>query len=71
MATILSQGTRRCDAVCHKATHTKCGCICGGKYHGSAIGNPQLLDAAKANRTAVQLLTDESIQPRLPLGEMK
>jgi hypothetical protein len=35
MATIMTQGNRRCDATCHTATKDKCGCICGGKYHGA------------------------------------
>lgn len=38
MATIItmgnSNGTRRCDATCHKATKQKCSCVCGGRYHG-------------------------------------
>lgn len=39
MATILEAHTaagttRRCDAICHDAKHTKCGCICGGVFHG-------------------------------------
>lgn len=38
MATIMTQGnsegTRRCDGTCHKATKPKCACICGGRYHG-------------------------------------
>lgn len=38
MTTIITQGdsdgTRRCDATCHKAKHPKCSCICGGRYHG-------------------------------------
>lgn len=29
-----SQGTRRCNGTCHKAHKPKCGCICGGRYHG-------------------------------------
>jgi len=23
--------------VCHKATGKKCGCICGGKFHGASV----------------------------------
>lgn len=41
MATLIysstsSGKTQRCDATCHKARHTKCVCICGGRYHGSS-----------------------------------
>lgn len=36
--TIMTQGdnngTRRCDATCHKAKKPGCTCICGGRYHG-------------------------------------
>jgi hypothetical protein len=27
---------RRCDSRCHDAKGTKCGCWCGGFYHGTA-----------------------------------
>ena len=37
MATILKTGKRRCDAVCHTAKGSKCGCICGGKFHGAVV----------------------------------
>lgn len=42
MTTILtvgnSEGSRRCDAVCHKARpDTRCSCVCEGRYH--AIGS--------------------------------
>jgi hypothetical protein len=37
MSTILKQGKRRCDAVCHRAKGTSCGCICGGKFHGATV----------------------------------
>lgn len=41
MATIMSwgdnYGTRgRCDAKCHGAKQSKCVCMCGGRFHGSA-----------------------------------
>lgn len=72
MSTIMSSGTRRCDAVCHRATKDKCGCICGGKYHGSAVRQPAALEEAKetAQRTRITAvrekeLLDEQIQPRL------
>lgn len=53
MATIMSysdsDGTRRCDARCHKATQPECECICGGRYHGCARdrgrGPDDVLDA--------------------------
>jgi len=31
-----SERSWRCDAKCHNATHEKCTCICGGRYHGAA-----------------------------------
>lgn len=40
-----SEGTRRCDARCHTATHPECDCCCGGRYHGkgsSAAAQEQL-----------------------------
>jgi hypothetical protein len=37
MSTVLKAGARRCDAVCHNASGTKCGCICQGKYHGCNV----------------------------------
>lgn len=43
MATVMSQGRRRCDAVCHNAAGTDCKCICLGKYHGSHLKNPEIL----------------------------
>jgi hypothetical protein len=27
--------SRRCDATCHNARQPHCGCICGGRYHGT------------------------------------
>lgn len=29
-----SDGTRRCDATCHRAVGATCLCCCGGRYHG-------------------------------------
>ena len=39
MSTILTSadGKRRCDATCHQAAHSKCNCICGGRFHGAAV----------------------------------
>lgn len=41
MATVLicgnSEGSRRCDATCHNATHEKCACVCGGRFHGGNL----------------------------------
>lgn len=36
MATIMGGlgKNQRCDATCHKAKRPRCGCICGGRYHG-------------------------------------
>lgn len=39
MATVMTSadGKRRCDGTCHLATHQKCTCICGGKFHGASV----------------------------------
>lgn len=58
MSTVLKQGRRRCDAVCHTAQHEKCGCICNGKYHGSSV-SPEKAAAAEEVK---QLLRDKAIK---------
>ena len=40
--TLMSQkigqdATRRCDARCYGAKHSKCHCICGGLNHGAGL----------------------------------
>lgn len=37
MPTVMKQGNRRCDAICHDARKEKCTCICGGKNHGKGF----------------------------------
>lgn len=69
MSTLLKDGKRRCDGVCHFAVGKKCGCICGGKYHGSALTNPAILQQVSSNQRAIAHMLDEAAQPRLPLGE--
>ena len=32
-----SEGSRRCDAKCYDAIHSKCDCICGGMNHGAGM----------------------------------
>lgn len=54
MTTIMSwgnsSGTRgRCDARCHNAKGSKCKCMCGGKYHGSANRPGGVEQAVKDN----------------------
>jgi hypothetical protein len=38
-----SDGLRRCDSTCHNAKHSKCTCICGGRYHGSGERAQEML----------------------------
>lgn len=33
-------GSRTCDATCHLAKKSSCGCVCGGRYH--AVGSTEL-----------------------------
>lgn len=42
MTTVMTWGNSdgikgRCDAKCHNAAGSKCTCMCGGRYHGSAL----------------------------------
>ena len=59
MTVILSQQVgnegrvRTCSGTCHKAKGPKCACICGGKYHGCAVGKdhaPMNVEEAEAMR---------------------
>lgn len=66
-------GKRRCDAVCHKAKHGKCGCICGGKFHGATVQpgksvEKEELDTIliKLNREVIAAPSDE--QPLFDFG---
>jgi hypothetical protein len=58
MSTVLKAGKRRCDAVCHDAKGTECGCICGGRYHGSNVQPSK----AAAQEEVKQLLRDKAIK---------
>lgn len=58
MSTVLRAGKRRCDAVCHNATKEQCGCICGGKYHGSNVHESK----AAAKEEVKQLLRDKAVK---------
>ena len=76
MSTILKSGKRRCDAVCHTAHGSKCGCVCNGKFHGAAVNRSKsaeraeieevvLAGALKLSQKAVELLKNEAEQPSL------
>jgi hypothetical protein len=44
---------RCCNSTCHAARETKCRCICGGRYHGVAVGKeggPRSVEEAEAMR---------------------
>ena len=70
MATIMTHGNRRCDAVCHKATGETCACICGGKYHGSSNKNPEVLEAVvRMISNAVPPMVPEEPRPMDALFE--
>ena len=68
MSTILKSGKRRCDAICHSAKGIKCGCICGGKFHGAAVTASKTAERAeiedivltKAMRVTAEQLTDSN-----------
>jgi hypothetical protein len=47
MSTILKSGKRRCDAVCHTAHGSKCGCVCNGKFHGAAVNRSKTAERAE------------------------
>lgn len=50
--------TRRCDSRCHNAKGKRCGCICGGFFHGKD-------GAGAANREALHQATDEAAEKLL------
>lgn len=61
-------GSRRCDAVCHRANPKgKCHCICGGRFHGigdEAVENlpPDVVDDARQHAV---LAEGEHVQLRI------
>lgn len=65
MSTVLREGNRRCDAVCHHAAGSVCGCICKGKFHGSALTHPAELEQTKIHLQVVNHMLEEAVQPRL------
>ena len=75
MSTILisRDSKRRCDAVCHNAKGVKCGCICGGKFHGANVVSTketerkelEELISKRAVKRSTLVLADSEDQPRL------
>ncbi len=60
-------GMRRCDGKCHGAdpgAADKCGCICGGQFHGR---DPDTipLEEVSALRKQVELREGEHVQLRI------
>jgi hypothetical protein len=75
MSTVMTDGTRRCDDNCHHARGSKCGCICGGKFHGANVVSTKEterkeLEELIAKSTVkkaepARVLADSEDQPRL------
>ena len=72
MSTLITAGNSegvwaRCDAKCHDAEHPKCGCICGGLYHGArAQGGQEELDrrqVEQGGRLMSGLVADGRLDP--------
>ena len=68
---------KRCDSRCHQVRGTRCGCWCGGHFHGTAGSiNREALRNAVTEAEKVHLLEENGFQtgqavyleqPRLPL----
>lgn len=81
----MRDGKRRCDSVCHNAHGAKCGCICGGKFHGANVVRAKSsergeieevvltraveTEKAKKNNEAINHLIEVAVQPRLAFDE--
>ena len=66
----LTAKIRRCDATCHNAKHPKCGCICGGKFHGAAVRRDmtterQEMEDVVLSRAVPAPAADDARQPNL------
>lgn len=54
---------RRCDSRCHKAKGSRCGCACGGRYHGVAgTVNRETLHQAPDDQRH-QILEEQGFRP--------
>ncbi len=77
MSTVMTDGTRRCDDNCHHARGSKCGCICGGKFHGAKVVSTketerkelEELISKRAVKRSTLVLADSENQPRLSFVE--
>jgi len=79
MSTVMTSqdGKRRCDDNCHHAKGVKCGCICGGKFHGANVVSTkeaerkeleELISKRSVKRSTLVLAHSEN-QPRLSFVE--
>ena len=75
MATIMTSGNRRCDAVCHSAKGSKCTCICSGRYHGASVNRSMTAERKDIEEIvywkaagAVSPIVDSNLQPELDFG---
>ena len=64
MSTVMTSqdGKRRCDETCHRAHGKKCGCICGGKFHGAHV-----TPAMEAARTELEELSKKAVRKTTPV----
>ena len=79
MSTVMTSqdGKRRCDDTCHHAKGVKCGCICGGKFHGANVVSTketerkelEELISKRAVKRSTLVLADSENQPRLSFVE--
>lgn len=60
----MSDGRRRCDAICHRAKHGKCGCICGGKFHGAQVNVAKSAEKQELN----DLITEKTLRKMIVTG---
>jgi len=66
MSVIMTLGSRRCDGTCHHAKGIKCGCICGGRYHGASVRRDMTVARAEMEELILKVT-----QKSLPCHESK
>lgn len=60
--------SRRCDATCHDAKGGKCGCICGGVFHGIGSDGAKALAPEAINEVRESLALDAGEHVQLRIG---
>ncbi len=74
MATIIEVHTpggtsRRCDSTCHDADKNgKCGCVCGGAFHGVGSANALALSPEAINEVRESMALDAGEHVQLRIG---